>query len=150
MLTAFQKLEKILRLEESQGYKDRAVIGGFAKFARIWQAEAQADAKDTEEAQAAGEIADILAEYGEAEVERRMQIVRDILQRLQGTPEPEEEPEEEGGIDPGGLHQLICGKDIDHPASFTVGPDKIHDIQCRFSEKTIPSLLLKGQEAPLD
>ena len=48
MLTAFQKLAKILKLEESQGFRDRAVIGGFAKFARIWQSEAQADARDAD------------------------------------------------------------------------------------------------------
>ena len=84
MLTAFQKLAKILKLEESQGFRDRAVIGGFAKFARIWQSEAQADARDAEQEQTASEIADMLAGYGEAEAERREQMVNEILNRLQG------------------------------------------------------------------
>jgi ATP-dependent DNA helicase RecG len=88
MLTAFQKLEKILRLEESQGYKDRAVIGGFTKFARIWQGEAQADARDAQQERAAGEIADMLASYGEAGTEQRVQMLNEILSRLQGEPEP--------------------------------------------------------------
>ncbi|HSJ52228.1 MAG TPA: hypothetical protein VLC52_00655, partial [Anaerolineae bacterium] len=101
MLTAFQKLEKILKLEESQGYKDRAVIGGFAKFASIWQSEAQADARNPEQQQAAGEIADMLAGYAEAEAERREQMVNDILNRLQGKPESEPEQRWPPPVKPG-------------------------------------------------
>jgi len=101
MLTAFQKLEKILKLEESQGYKDRAVIGGFSKFARIWQSEAQSDAGDAEQEHAAAEIADLLAGYGEAEAERREQMVSEILNRLQGGPESDVEQRRPPAVKPG-------------------------------------------------
>jgi len=101
MLTAFQKLEKILKLEESQGYRDRAVIGGFAKFARIWQGEAQADARTAEQEQTASEIADMLASYGEAEAGRREQMVNEILNRLQGKQEPETEQRWPPPVKPG-------------------------------------------------
>ncbi len=108
MLTAFQKLEKILKLEESQGYRDRAVIGGFAKFARIWQSEAQADAQNAEQQQAAGEIADLLAAYGEADVERRAQTVQDILYRLQAGPEHEDEQRWPPPVKPGSTQNKVA------------------------------------------
>ena len=46
MPTAFDKLEKILRLEQSQGFRNRAVIGGIDGFAEIWRDEALRETQD--------------------------------------------------------------------------------------------------------
>lgn len=41
MSSAYDKLRRILVLERIQGYHNRAVIGGLAKFLRYWQAQAR-------------------------------------------------------------------------------------------------------------
>ncbi len=40
MISALDKLEKILRLEQERGYRDTAVIGGLARFADAWREQA--------------------------------------------------------------------------------------------------------------
>jgi hypothetical protein len=63
MPAAFDKLDKILRLEQSQGYRNRAVIGGLEKFAELWQDEAQAEDLDQVQSEQANEIGDLLKLY---------------------------------------------------------------------------------------
>jgi ATP-dependent DNA helicase RecG len=87
MPTAFEKLGKILRLERSQGCENKAVIGGFDSFARIWQGEARAEAQGEAAIQEVDEIAALLAGYGTAERERRVEVVNDILGRIEAGPE---------------------------------------------------------------
>jgi ATP-dependent DNA helicase RecG len=82
MLAAFEKLEKILKLEETHGHRDRAVIGGFASFAGVWREEALRQSPDEAELQRIDEIIDLLSGYGEAEHRRRVEIIDDILSRL--------------------------------------------------------------------
>ncbi len=87
MPTAFEKLTKILNLEKSQGYQNRAVIGGLEKFASIWRAEAQAEADGPDQSQKhqeIDEIADRLTHYEAADRDQRQEIVDTILNRLQG------------------------------------------------------------------
>jgi ATP-dependent DNA helicase RecG len=79
MPTAFDKLEKILRLEQSQGYRNRAVIGGLETFADIWRGEALAEGPDEEQSQRINEIADVLQRYAQIDEARRVQVVADVL-----------------------------------------------------------------------
>ena len=83
MPTAFEKLHKILRLEQSQGYRDRAVIGGLEKFAEVWQNEAQAEAQDESLDKQVSEIAGLLDGYTDADDKQRAQAVNKILSRLE-------------------------------------------------------------------
>ncbi|MDH4137988.1 MAG: hypothetical protein OEW09_14915, partial [Anaerolineae bacterium] len=46
MTSALEKLEKILQLEREQGFRDKAVIGGLARFADAWQKQAQHETED--------------------------------------------------------------------------------------------------------
>jgi ATP-dependent DNA helicase RecG len=46
MTSALEKLEKILQLEQEQGFRDKAVIGGLARFADAWQKQAQHETED--------------------------------------------------------------------------------------------------------
>jgi ATP-dependent DNA helicase RecG len=82
MLTAFEKLEKILKHEEAHGHRDRAVIGGFASFAGVWQQEALEQSPDEAERRQIDEIVDLLSGYGDADHRRRVEIIDDILSRL--------------------------------------------------------------------
>ena len=89
MSSAFEKLSKILKLEQSQGYRDRAVIGGLENFSRRWREEALAETGDEGQSSRIGQIADLLGRYTAADQNRRAEMVRDILTWLeQSEPAP--------------------------------------------------------------
>ena len=103
MPTAFDKLEKILRLEQSQGYRNRAVIGGLETFAEIWRKEALAEAPDAEQSQRVNEIADALQRYAQADESQRIRVVDDVLTRLDPgpvKPPPRQPPLHKPGVHP--------------------------------------------------
>jgi len=87
MPTAFGKLEKFLRLEQSQGFLNRAVIGGFDGFAEIWRNEALRETQDQAEIKQINEIADLLLRYAEADPAGRSQAVNDLLSQLEQDPQ---------------------------------------------------------------
>ncbi|MFQ6015546.1 MAG: ATP-dependent DNA helicase RecG [Anaerolineae bacterium] len=95
MLAAFEKLEKILKLEQSKGYKDKAVIGGLQKFTSLWCQEARREAKDASDLQLVDEIASLLATYSTDQPARRSEVVRNILSKIEALPAtpPQEEVE---------------------------------------------------------
>ncbi len=89
MSSAFEKLSKILKLEQSQGYRDRAVIGGLENFSRRWREEALAETQDEGQSNRIGQIADLLSRYTAADQNRRAEMVHDILTWLaQSEPAP--------------------------------------------------------------
>jgi len=81
---AWDKLKKILRLEQSKGYRDEAVIGGLAKFVDLWQSEARAEADATAE-EWVDEIATSLANYADKDEAERSEVVEQVLSRLEQT-----------------------------------------------------------------
>ncbi len=83
MPAALEKLNKILKLERKQGYCDRAVIGGLENFVRIWREEALAETQDAAQVHRIHEIAGRLAQYAEADPERRAEMVQDALAWLE-------------------------------------------------------------------
>lgn len=86
MPTAFDKLEKILILEQSQGFRNRAVIGGLDGFAEIWRNEALHESQDQAQSKQINEIADLLLRYSEADPASRSQAVNDLLGQLEQDP----------------------------------------------------------------
>jgi ATP-dependent DNA helicase RecG len=82
MSPAFEKLNKILKLEQSQGYRNRSVIGGLENFAEIWRAEALAENQDENRVEAIGDIADLLKQYPATEQSQRAEAITGILDRL--------------------------------------------------------------------
>jgi len=92
MPSAFDKLNKILRLEQSQGYRDKAVIGGIDNFAGIWRGEALAE-PEADPAQL-DEIAALLAGYSGRDERGRAELITDVLARLKpsGAPPAHTEP----------------------------------------------------------
>ncbi len=79
MLPPFEKLEKILILEEQKGYTDRAVIGGLGKFSTLWHKEARETAHDPFLIRLIEETVSLLEKYSEEGAERRQEIVQEIL-----------------------------------------------------------------------
>ncbi len=80
------KLVKILLLEQQQGYQDRAVIGGMARFATEWEREAQALARNSQQANLARDITALLIGYTALpDVDTRRAVVEEILTRIRET-----------------------------------------------------------------
>ncbi len=91
----YVKLVKILRLEQHQGYQDRAVIGGMARFAAEWEKEAQALARNSQQAALARDITALLIGYTAIpDEETRKAVIAEILRRVQeNVPEALEQAE---------------------------------------------------------
>jgi ATP-dependent DNA helicase RecG len=82
MPTAYEKLEKILQLEISQGYRNRAVIGGLESYAETWRKESLAQSHDEALRQQVDEITDLLRKYVEVDQAQRAQAIGEIQNRL--------------------------------------------------------------------
>src|SRR5436190_11616860 len=79
MASSLQTLVKILKLEESKGYQNKAVIGGFARFAYHWSREAHSQAKTDMHHGVVDEITRLLREYeGASEAERPAMLTKII------------------------------------------------------------------------
>jgi ATP-dependent DNA helicase RecG len=81
MTSAFETLGKILRLEQEQGYNNKAVIGGLEALARTWPVEAVKETPAT--TPVVEQIATLLRDYGSlsdqaARQERLAQIVEKL------------------------------------------------------------------------
>ena len=83
MPAAYEKLSKILKLEQSQGYRNRAVIGGLESLAEVWRKEALEEMQDEEQVERICQIADRLLRYAEVDQARRVQIVNGTLKQLE-------------------------------------------------------------------
>jgi ATP-dependent DNA helicase RecG len=83
MSSVFDKLTKILSLEQNQGYRDRAVIGGLERFVPVWEVEAQqALANQPERLALAREIIGRLDGYGAKDRAGREATITAVLERL--------------------------------------------------------------------
>ncbi|NLH06863.1 MAG: hypothetical protein GX484_04590, partial [Chloroflexi bacterium] len=71
MASSLQTLIKILRLEQQKGYQNKAVIGGFARFAFHWAREAHSQAVTEEHHQLGDAIAERLRRYDSMPQEER-------------------------------------------------------------------------------
>lgn len=93
MLTAFEKLYKILQLEKEQGYRNRAVIGGLEKLINNWQVEARWQVTIPEHQVLVDEIVHLLNDYPAlTETGARAQVIEQILRKLKAAPEPVTQP----------------------------------------------------------
>ena len=103
MVSAFEKLTKILALEKEQGYRRKAVIGGLERFASFWREEARQEAEDLESARLVEEIVALLRNYPAlGDRGARERIVEEILSKLSQKPRrvKEEPPEKEEVVEP--------------------------------------------------
>ncbi|HEC22068.1 MAG TPA: DEAD/DEAH box helicase, partial [Chloroflexi bacterium] len=91
MASSLQTLIKILRLEEQKGYQNKAVIGGFARFAYHWSREAHSQAKTESHHALVDEIARRLREYEAASEDERPAILEEVIALATGQAQAEEE-----------------------------------------------------------
>ncbi|MGH2545236.1 MAG: OB-fold nucleic acid binding domain-containing protein, partial [Ardenticatenaceae bacterium] len=91
MRDLFEKLVKILRLEQSRKYDDSAVIGGLEGFMAFWLSEARARTANATERRAVEEAGDALRNYGSLPAQERERRVRRVIERL-GFAEPAPPP----------------------------------------------------------
>jgi ATP-dependent DNA helicase RecG len=83
MLTAFEKLYKILQLEKEQSYRNRAVIGGLEKFIANWHDETRREIATQDGQALVDEIAGFLRDYTSiAEPAARAQVIEQVLHRI--------------------------------------------------------------------
>lgn len=102
---AFEKLAKILTLEQEQDYQNKAVIGGLEKFAPFWREEARQEAEGLEHARLVEEIVALLQRYPTLEDRRaRQRALEEMLTKLGQRPreakEKPPEPEKEEAVEP--------------------------------------------------
>jgi len=102
MNLALDKLEKILKLEQEQGFRDKAVIGGLARFADAWRAQARSEMDD--EAWVA-QIAEQMESYSQLTTPEERQVCLESLRIIlrsapvSGHP-PTVQPQSEAVVDP--------------------------------------------------
>ena len=87
MSSPFGKLERILKLEQEQGFHDRAVIGGLERFLVFWLKEAQAKGAETPAGLTVVQVASALSNYARRSEQERRERVEKLLNRIAGTPE---------------------------------------------------------------
>jgi ATP-dependent DNA helicase RecG len=79
MASSLQTLIKILRLEQQKGHQNKAVIGGFGRFAHHWAREAHGQAKTDSHHALVDEIARLLREYEMQGEDERPAMVEEII-----------------------------------------------------------------------
>jgi hypothetical protein len=84
MPSALETLVKILKLEQTTGYKNTAVIGGLESFADNWERDAHQQAKRPEHHQLVDEMAAICAGMGISKPEQRHESIKYMLGRIMG------------------------------------------------------------------
>lgn len=92
MASSLQTLVKILRLEQSKEYQNKAVIGGFGRFAYHWSREAHSQAKTESHHALVDNIADRLREYDNLPDSERPAAIEALIEMVTGHTEAEELP----------------------------------------------------------
>ena len=91
MASSLQTLIKILRLEQQKGNQNKAVIGGFGRFAYHWAREAHGQAKTDTHHNLVDEIAHLLRDYENSEQADRTQAIEHIIALATGQVSVDEE-----------------------------------------------------------
>lgn len=90
MASSLQTLVKILRLEQSKDHQNKAVIGGFSRFAYHWAREAHSQAKTEQHHAIVDEITERLHGYENASQEARPALLEAIIELATREVETEE------------------------------------------------------------
>ncbi|MEZ4592445.1 MAG: OB-fold nucleic acid binding domain-containing protein [Chloroflexota bacterium] len=140
MKNALKRLQRVLELEASQGYKNKAVVGGIRQFATFWVTQAREAAQTEMDKALVEQVAEVLADYGRLPgTEARAKAIEQLQNKLQQQPqaptpaaaqpqpapkpskpaktaapppppEPEDEPDDEPISEPEVIPQSTSGK----------------------------------------
>jgi ATP-dependent DNA helicase RecG len=91
-IPAFQRLARVLDLEEKQKWRNRGVIGGLQAMAGRWADDAQNEGADP---RAVAALTDLMRRYGTADAAARPALAETMRGILTGAPLPEEPEREE-------------------------------------------------------
>lgn len=81
---AFNRLERVLKLEKQQGFKNKAVVGGIRQFANFWVEQAREEAVNEADKALIEQIAQSLSDYGNLSgPEARAQSLNGLLDKIQ-------------------------------------------------------------------
>lgn len=81
-IPAFRRLQRVIDLEEKQGWRNRAVIGGLPAMAERWEGDARAEGADGDQVAA---IVALLGAYEDADTEQRAALVNLLRGVLDGS-----------------------------------------------------------------
>jgi ATP-dependent DNA helicase RecG len=88
----FKRLERVLDLEASQGYQNKAVVGGIRQFAVFWVEQARSEPLGPADSALVEQVSSILMEYGRlAGVEARSKAIEGLMVSLKGRSREESE-----------------------------------------------------------
>jgi len=83
MAQAFKRLERVLKLEAQQGYKDKAVVGGIGQFAAFWVDQARDEAVDEGDRAFVEQTSAVLSDYGSLQGDAaRSESLNNLLGKL--------------------------------------------------------------------
>lgn len=85
-ILAFERLQKILALEEKQGCRNRAVVGGMQAMGKRWATDAQ---KENADSQIISAVVSLMECYAEADGATRLTFIAQMRQALIGDLEAE-------------------------------------------------------------
>ncbi|VAW30534.1 ATP-dependent DNA helicase RecG [hydrothermal vent metagenome] len=84
MKKALKRLQRVLDLEASQGYKNRAVVGGIRQFATFWVDQARAEATSEQDKAFVEQAAELLIDYGRLPgTEARAKAIEQLQSKVQ-------------------------------------------------------------------
>lgn len=82
MASAYDKLRRILSLEQEQGYRDRAVVGGLSRFLTYWEREAREESEGIGRSPAVAEVVGMLSGYADLSLAARRETLDRLLDLL--------------------------------------------------------------------
>lgn len=90
MKNALKRLKRVLDLEASQGYKNKAVVGGIRQFATFWVGQAREVAASEMDKALVEQVAEVLADYGRLPgTEARAKAIEQLQSKLKQRRQPE-------------------------------------------------------------
>ncbi|WP_420629394.1 ATP-dependent DNA helicase RecG [Candidatus Leptofilum sp.] len=93
MKNALKRLKRVLDLEASQGYKNKAVVGGIRQFATFWVGQAREAAQTEMDKALVEQVAEVLTDYGRLPgTEARAKVIEQLQSKLAQRREQEPAP----------------------------------------------------------
>lgn len=84
MRKVLNRLQRVLDLEASQGYKNKAVVGGIRQFATFWVSQARDAAQSEPDKALVEQVAEVLTEYGRLPgTEARAKAIEQLKNKVQ-------------------------------------------------------------------
>ncbi|WP_420640629.1 ATP-dependent DNA helicase RecG [Candidatus Leptofilum sp.] len=83
MKNALKRLKRVLDLETSQGFKNKAVVGGIRQFATFWVGQAREVAQTEMDKALVEQVAEVLSDYGRLPgTEARAKVIEQLQNKL--------------------------------------------------------------------